>query len=202
VKARKTLISQGKMPRISLRVSRSAAPRSSSKRPTSAADIITDQGPKNKRAKQQSGPKKTKSTSPEESEVDLEDEDVSSGDDGSGYEGSQVEEPSEDELEEEAEDSSEEEPAQRRKSGGNIKRAGSGKATTPASAKGRSTASKEVWRQGVKTGMGPGTQVVFKKPRARSPGDTPYTDETIHPNTMLFLEDLAANNDRQWLKSM
>ncbi|KAK1907296.1 hypothetical protein P3342_005621 [Pyrenophora teres f. teres] len=32
------------------------------------------------------------------------------------------------------------------------------------------------------------------------PGDTPYLDHTIHPNTMLFLKDLAANNDRQWLK--
>jgi hypothetical protein len=50
--------------------------------------------------------------------------------------------------------------------------------------------------------MGPGTQIVMKKPRARSPGDTLYTDETIHPNTMLFLKDLAANNNRQWLKSM
>jgi hypothetical protein len=59
----------------------------------------------------------------------------------------------------------------------------------------------ELWRPGVKTGLGPGTQVVIKKPKAREAGSTPYTDEKVHPNTMLFLEDLAANNDRQWLKS-
>jgi len=59
----------------------------------------------------------------------------------------------------------------------------------------------ELWRPGVKTGLAPGTQVVIKKPTARSAGKTPYTDRTIHPNTLLFLQDLKANNDRQWLKS-
>lgn len=59
----------------------------------------------------------------------------------------------------------------------------------------------ELWRPGVKTGLGPGTQVIVKKPKARETGSTPYTDDTIHPNTMLFLGDLAANNDREWLKS-
>lgn len=60
---------------------------------------------------------------------------------------------------------------------------------------------KDLSRPGVKTGLGPGTQVIIKKPKARDAGDTPYSDETIHPNTMLFLKDLAANNNRQWLKS-
>ena len=60
---------------------------------------------------------------------------------------------------------------------------------------------KELLKPGVKTGLGPGTQVVMKKPKARSAGKTPYTDDTIHPNTMLFLGDLAANNNRDWLKS-
>lgn len=59
----------------------------------------------------------------------------------------------------------------------------------------------ELWRPGVPTGSEPGTQVIIKKPKARDAGKTPYTDSTIHPNTMLFLEDLAANNDRGWLKS-
>lgn len=59
----------------------------------------------------------------------------------------------------------------------------------------------ELWRPGVKTGLGPGTQVVIKKPKARPAGKTAYEDETIHPNTLLFLADLKANNDRQWLKS-
>jgi len=56
----------------------------------------------------------------------------------------------------------------------------------------------ELWKPGAK--LAPGTQLIIKKPKAREAGDTPYEDETIHPNTMLFLKDLAANNDRQWLK--
>jgi hypothetical protein len=57
---------------------------------------------------------------------------------------------------------------------------------------------KELWKSGAK--LTPGTQVIIKKPKPRDAGDTPYTNDTIHPNTMLFLKDLAANNDRQWLK--
>ena len=59
---------------------------------------------------------------------------------------------------------------------------------------------KELWREGVKTGLGPGKEVFIKKPKARDPGDIPYRDDTLHPNTMLFLKDLAKNNERQWLK--
>lgn len=59
---------------------------------------------------------------------------------------------------------------------------------------------KDLWRAGVKAGLGPGTQVIIDKPRARSPGETPYRDDRIHPNTMLFLRDLRNNNDREWLK--
>ncbi|KAF2130839.1 hypothetical protein P153DRAFT_395258 [Dothidotthia symphoricarpi CBS 119687] len=57
---------------------------------------------------------------------------------------------------------------------------------------------KDLWKSGAK--LEPGTQVIIKKPKAREAGKTPYTDNTIHPNTLLFLRDLAANNDRQWLK--
>lgn len=28
----------------------------------------------------------------------------------------------------------------------------------------------------------------------------PYKKDQIHPNTLLFLKDLAANNDREWLR--
>lgn len=63
------------------------------------------------------------------------------------------------------------------------------------------TKGQELWRPGVKAGLGPGNQVVIKKPKARPAGKTAYEDETIHPNTLLFLADLKANNDRQWLKS-
>ncbi|KAH7075609.1 hypothetical protein BKA63DRAFT_533264 [Paraphoma chrysanthemicola] len=57
---------------------------------------------------------------------------------------------------------------------------------------------KELWKPGAK--LAPGTQLIIKKPKAREAGNTPYTDETIHPNTMLFLQDLHKNNDRSWLK--
>lgn len=63
------------------------------------------------------------------------------------------------------------------------------------------TKGNELLREGVKTGLGPGTQVVIKKPKARPAGKTPYRDETIHPNTLMFLKELKANNERQWLKS-
>ncbi|KAK4569583.1 hypothetical protein LTR86_003346 [Recurvomyces mirabilis] len=55
-------------------------------------------------------------------------------------------------------------------------------------------------KAGEKTGLAPGTQVIIKKPKARTAGKTPYVDETLHPNTFLFLQDLKANNNRSWLK--
>ncbi|KAI9791362.1 MAG: hypothetical protein M1835_000379 [Candelina submexicana] len=58
----------------------------------------------------------------------------------------------------------------------------------------------ELWRPGVKSGLAPGQEVLIKLPKARGPGATPYEDTTIHPNTMLFLEELKDNNDREWLK--
>lgn len=56
----------------------------------------------------------------------------------------------------------------------------------------------ELWKDGAK--LEPGKQIIIKRPKAREAGKTPYTDETIHPNTMLFLQDLRSHNDRQWLK--
>ena len=58
----------------------------------------------------------------------------------------------------------------------------------------------ELWRPGVKTGLGPGKQVFIQLPKAREEGKIKYADERIHPNTMLFLGDLKENNDREWLK--
>ncbi|KIW09353.1 hypothetical protein, variant 1 [Verruconis gallopava] len=176
------------MPRRSLRLSDVGAARSSSKRPKSS-----DGTSKSKRVKQQNVSKDA------EEEVSDNLEDISGTEEDekeSGYEDSTGPDESEEESEQE---SSEGEPITRR-SGSGAKRSFSRKASASAGGKGRPKAEKEIWRPGVKTGMGPGTQVVFKKPRARSPGDTPYTDETIHPNTMLFLKELAANNSRQWLK--
>nr|OQO15840.1 hypothetical protein B0A51_17555 [Rachicladosporium sp. CCFEE 5018] len=66
----------------------------------------------------------------------------------------------------------------------------------------KSTSAKgmELWREGVKAGLGPGKQLIIKRPKARPAGKVPYADERIHPNTLLFLEELKANNDREWLK--
>ncbi|PNS14802.1 hypothetical protein CAC42_2031 [Sphaceloma murrayae] len=46
----------------------------------------------------------------------------------------------------------------------------------------------------------PGTEVVIKKPKARGPGKVPYEDGRVHSNTMLFLEELRDNNQREWMK--
>lgn len=58
----------------------------------------------------------------------------------------------------------------------------------------------ELWRPGVKTGLGPGKQVFIALPKARGEGGVRYADSRIHPNTMLFLGELKGNNDREWLK--
>jgi hypothetical protein len=60
--------------------------------------------------------------------------------------------------------------------------------------------SRELLKEGVKTGLGPGKEVRIKLPKAREAGGIPYQDDKIHPNTFLFLKDLAQNNDRDWLK--
>ncbi|RMZ92277.1 hypothetical protein DV736_g494, partial [Chaetothyriales sp. CBS 134916] len=58
----------------------------------------------------------------------------------------------------------------------------------------------DLWREGVKTGLGPGKQVFIEKPKPRGDGGVKYAPDRIHPNTMLFLSELKKNNDRQWLK--
>lgn len=72
----------------------------------------------------------------------------------------------------------------------------------PVAKKGKAGKAKDIWREGVSTGLGPGKEVVFKRPRARTPGGIEYQDSTIHPNTLLFLKDLKQNNDRDWLKGV
>ena len=59
---------------------------------------------------------------------------------------------------------------------------------------------KNLWREGVKAGLGPGKQIFIAKPKPRDDGGIKYVPEMIHPNTMAFLSDLKKNNDRQWLK--
>ncbi|KAE8372239.1 hypothetical protein BDV26DRAFT_104516 [Aspergillus bertholletiae] len=60
---------------------------------------------------------------------------------------------------------------------------------------------KQLWKEGVRTGLGPGKEVFIKKPKARAAGAVPYQEHTLHPNTFLFLLDLAENNERVWLKA-
>ncbi|KAL8658013.1 MAG: hypothetical protein Q9226_001347 [Calogaya cf. arnoldii] len=59
---------------------------------------------------------------------------------------------------------------------------------------------KELWRPGVKSDLAPGEEVFIKLPKARGDGGVKYQEGIIHPNTILFLGDLKANNDREWLK--
>lgn len=139
-------------------------------------------------------PKKSKyfehDSSEPESESEIEKE-------GSGYEdedesASLVSSPPESEVEDQDEDSASEDaaPRKRRKVG----RKSNGNAV-PTGKKGQ-----ELWRPGVKSTAAPGEAVFIKLPKPREAGKTPYTDSTIHPNTFLFLKDLRANNDREWLK--
>ncbi|KAK0668479.1 hypothetical protein QBC41DRAFT_276857 [Cercophora samala] len=47
----------------------------------------------------------------------------------------------------------------------------------------------------------PPKEVTFTPlPPLRPPGSTPYRPHTLHPNTLLFLSDLQANNKRAWLQ--
>jgi Conserved hypothetical protein (DUF2461) len=59
---------------------------------------------------------------------------------------------------------------------------------------------RSIAENGEGTGLGPGVQVITKKAKARPAGNVRYTEDTVHPNTMLFLGDLKANNRRDWLK--
>jgi hypothetical protein len=131
--------------------------------------------------------KKSKYFEPESSDEPGLDSDASEGDtSGSAYE--EGKESSSDEAEpEELSESEEDTKSKASAKGGSRNSAGS-------------TKGKELWREGVRTGLAPGKEVTIAKPKARDAGDIPYEDETLHFNTKLFLIDLAENNDRQWMK--
>ena len=76
----------------------------------------------------------------------------------------------------------------------------SGRPSSSGGAVSKAAKGQELWRPGVKTGLGPGKQVFIALPKARGEGGVRYQDGRIHPNTMLFLGELKANNDREWLK--
>lgn len=140
-------------------------------------------------------PKKSKYFEDPASDEDEDEEIESQGFEESGYEDEDMSasEPEPTESESEEDFDSEEDSRKRKKH----KR-------PPASKGGDSKAtvgSRDLWREGVKTGLGPGKQVFIEKPKPRGDGGVKYTADKIHPNTMLFLADLKANNDREWFKS-
>ncbi|OJD35206.1 protein fam92a1 [Diplodia corticola] len=190
------------MPRRSLRQSAGSAHPAASKRPSSPQSTPTRQS-KRTRVSARSKATPTKSqyfeqepedvAGPEQSEPDdtlAKDESAYEDEDVAGI-GSSTQ--SDDSSEGDAY-ASDECPAPKKR-GLPQKPARMTKATAATGRKG-----KELWRAGVDTGLEPGTKLIIKKPKPREAGDTPYTDDTIHPNTMLFLKDLAGNNDREWLK--
>jgi hypothetical protein len=125
----------------------------------------------------------------------------------SDFEGNENVEESEDDQEVEEPTSDEDDYAgiarRRSKGGSGQQRA----RTSTGSAKGKSVAlptraaENGAESKTASTGYGPGVEVITKKVKARPAGNVRYTNDTIHPNTMLFLGDLAANNRRDWLKS-
>ena len=132
------------------------------------------------------------SSSESESASDLDNE-------GSGYEDedasvSLISTPPDSEVDEEEDEYVSEEDAPKKRKRGRPKMKTNGQAVSTGG-KGQ-----ELWRPGVKADTAPGEAVYIKLPKAREAGKTPYTDSTIHPNTFLFLKDLRANNDREWLK--
>ncbi|KAI9665334.1 MAG: hypothetical protein M1831_001771 [Alyxoria varia] len=117
-------------------------------------------------------------------------------DESEGAEESALSDLGSNQQEEEDENNASDRPSKRRKTGTPQKKKSSASVKPAVKAK----KGEELWRHGVKTGLGPGVKVEIEKPQARSAGKTPYKDSTIHPNTMEFLGDLAKNNDREWLK--
>ncbi|QQK44382.1 TIGR02453 family protein [Penicillium digitatum] len=136
---------------------------------------------------------KSKYFEPEDSDEPDTDSDASVGESsGSVYEEPKEESPADEVEPEEFSDTDED---------AKKKFSARGKQRQSASSGNDSIKGKELWREGVRAGLEPGQEVIIAKPKARDAGKTPYQDETLHPNTRLFLIDLAGNNDRQWLKA-
>ncbi|KAH0846748.1 hypothetical protein FOPE_11696 [Fonsecaea pedrosoi] len=139
-------------------------------------------------------------------EPDSEDEDVDIKEDESeesGYEdqeASETDQPSTEEPDTEDDYESDEEHKRRKPKKKTVKSGGGLTGGIQAVANAVLEQGKELWRPGVKTGLGPGKQVFIEKPKPRDDGGIKYAAEKIHPNTMAFLKDLKENNDREWLK--
>ena len=178
------------MPRNLTKVTPASASRSSSKRP--AQDTPTRQSKRAKATARKSYAESGSDDDEEKNKKSLVESDEDRVSEASDFDGaSDVDLSSESEQEEAA--TSEEDVKPKK----GTHRGKAAKKSLPVHSK--KGDEKELWKSGAK--LAPGTQVIIKKPKAREAGDTPFTADTIHPNTMLFLKDLAANNDRQWLKS-
>lgn len=131
-------------------------------------------------------------------EDEVEEEAGEQQDSESGYEDEVASEvPSSDSASEEEEDEYDsEEDKKRSKRGPKAKTKGKQKESEHVLA-----GKNDLWREGVKTGLGPGKQVYIEKPKARGDGGIQYVPERLHPNTLEFLKDLKKNNDRMWLKA-
>ncbi|KAJ5571401.1 hypothetical protein N7535_005061 [Penicillium sp. DV-2018c] len=168
-----------------------------------ASARLSASGPEVKRVKSNTDLsfRQAKSTTSKSKYFDGEDSDEASPDPGDTGENS------DDSVYEEANHESsadeEEEPEDPSDSDENTKKKSTarGKQRQSISKGGHSMKGKELWREGVRVGLEPGQEVIIMKPKARPAGSTPYQDETLHPNTRLFLLDLADNNDRQWMKA-
>ncbi|KAF2190490.1 hypothetical protein K469DRAFT_559809 [Zopfia rhizophila CBS 207.26] len=180
------------MPRKSTKSTPGSAPRSSFKR--AAPDKAT---PTRQSKRTKATPAKSPYFDPDSDQENenpnspSSEEEVGSGN-GSDYEEDESKDPSS-ESDHGEEPSSEDDAKPKKKTPG-----GRSAKQAPIPMHKKQAEEKELWKPGAK--LPPGTQLIIKKPKAREAGDIPYSDNTIHPNTMLFLKDLAANNDRQWLK--
>ncbi|KAI6799576.1 hypothetical protein KC361_g2810 [Hortaea werneckii] len=179
------------MARKSERLSTGASKAESAHKRTVSASAST--GADAKRSKTKTAPIKSHYfTSKDEQENEISDE--SESQDGGDSEFDQLES-EEESLESDDADDYDQDSEKESKS-----RKGSTQAKRRQSSTAVKTKGTNVWKTGVKAGLGPGNEVVIKKPKARAAGGIPYSDESIHPNTFLFLKELKENNNREWLK--
>jgi len=166
---------------------------------SNSSDITPRPAKQQKRAKATSvTPKKSPHFKPSKSQdVDLEEEDGADDDSSEAISESEFESANDavtSEDEDDADDFTEDEKPKPKK------RISKAATKSKASRVSQKVTNGELWRVGADISLEPGTEIIIKKPKARPAGKTPYKDDTIHPNTMIFLRDLKANNDRGWLK--
>lgn len=181
------------MPRKATKDTNASAPRSSSKRP--AQEVSQRQTKRARAAARKSYVEPDTDTDDAEQGLarDISSKKDEDDDAASEYEDPDKKEPStEPEPDETASDDDDDD------NGGRKQRKPRGRPAKSLPIHKKDSDERELWKPGAK--LEPGTKLVIKKPKARDAGDTPYLDHTIHPNTLLFLKELAANNDRNWLK--